>query len=84
MLYILSLLVYGVFVGIVAKRVHPGEEPLGLFPSLVAGIVGSFVGGLINYFVLGSSEIKLSGFVMSVIGAVIFFEILKWYSLRNA
>lgn len=84
MLYVLSLLIYGVFVGVVAKRIRPGDEPLGLLPSLTSGIVGSFVGGLINYFVLGSSEIKLSGFVMSVIGAVIFFEILKWYSSKNA
>lgn len=83
MFYILSLLFFGFLVGIIAKKVHPGVEPVGIIPSIIAGIVGSFVGGAINYFVLGSSEVRPAGFIMSVIGAIVFFAFLKWISLKN-
>ncbi len=47
---ILSWIVMGLIVGIIAKIIMPGEDPGGFFMTIVLGIAGAFVGGLIGSF----------------------------------
>ncbi|ADW18137.1 Transglycosylase-associated protein [Desulfobulbus propionicus DSM 2032] len=47
---ILSWIVMGLIVGIIAKLIMPGEDPGGFFMTIVLGIAGAFVGGLIGSF----------------------------------
>ena len=84
MFYLLGWLVFGLLVGVIAKFVHPGEEPVGIVPSLTGGVVGSFFGGLVNYVLYGSlSDFRPAGLFMSVVGAVVFFAFLRWLSSKN-
>ena len=71
MFNILIWLVYGIFVGAIAKSVVPGEEKFGFFQTIVLGVCGSYVGGSI-YYMLGMSEILApAGIFLGVAGAII-------------
>ena len=45
---ILSWLVLGLIVGVLAKFLMPGEDPGGIFVTIGIGIAGAFVGGFIG------------------------------------
>ena len=49
MFYIIGWLVYGVIVGLIAKALHPGDDPVGFGWTLSIGVAGSYMGGLINW-----------------------------------
>jgi uncharacterized membrane protein YeaQ/YmgE (transglycosylase-associated protein family) len=56
---IFSWIVLGLLVGLLAKWIMPGDDPGGLFVTILLGIAGAFVGGFLGSFIgLGS----VSGF----------------------
>lgn len=72
MLWLLIWTLYGLIVGLIAKFLHPGEDPVGFFPTIGIGIAGSYIGGFLN-FVLGRGDpFSPSGLIMGIIGGVIF------------
>lgn len=76
-------LCYGLIVGLLAKFLHPGDDPVGFLPTVGVGVAGSFVGGLINYVLgNGSSPLQSSGLIMGIIGGVIFLTIFRWARLK--
>ena len=44
---ILSWLLLGLIVGILAKWIMPGDDPGGIFVTIGIGIAGSFIGGFV-------------------------------------
>ena len=44
---ILSWIVMGLIVGVLAKFIMPGKDPGGLIVTILIGIAGAFVGGFI-------------------------------------
>ena len=56
---ILSWIVMGLIVGVLAKWIMPGKDPGGFFVTVALGIGGAFVGGFLgSFFGLGA----VSGF----------------------
>jgi uncharacterized membrane protein YeaQ/YmgE (transglycosylase-associated protein family) len=47
----LSWLLLGLIVGALAKWIMPGDDPGGIFITILIGIAGAFVGGFIGSFV---------------------------------
>ena len=47
LLMIVSWIVFGFLVGLIARAIYPGSQPMGLLMTTVLGVVGSFVGGTI-------------------------------------
>ncbi len=68
MFSICSWLVFGLIVGVVARAVMPGEQPMGLLRTSLLGIGGSFVGGMLGRLLVG---VPASGFIGSVLGAIV-------------
>ena len=68
---LLAILGFGMLVGWLAQVVlGMGTRPNG--QSLIAGVVGSFVGGLLGSLIAGDGlEIRASGLIGSFVGAVI-------------
>jgi uncharacterized membrane protein YeaQ/YmgE (transglycosylase-associated protein family) len=44
---IIGFILFGLFVGIVARLLLPGRQKIGLLRTLFIGVVGSLVGGLV-------------------------------------
>lgn len=82
MFSIISWLIYGVIVGVLAKALHPGEDPIGFLPTIGIGVAGSYVGGLLSWVLeLGSTAFAPSGILMGVVGGVIFCWCYKKFHL---
>lgn len=66
--------VFGLVVGIIARALYPGRQPMWLGTTIALGIAGSLVGGLIAWAVNGAPEghaFDGAGWIMSIIGALI-------------
>ena len=70
---ILSWILMGLIVGVIAKLVMPGPDPGGIFITILLGIGGAFVGGYVGSFLgLGSvTGFNLGSLLLSVGGAVL-------------
>ncbi|MFO7549626.1 MAG: GlsB/YeaQ/YmgE family stress response membrane protein [Acidimicrobiia bacterium] len=66
-------LIVGLIAGALARLLVPGPDRLSLLGTLVLGVIGSFVGGIIfNLFGEGSIfELRTTGIIGSTLGAVI-------------
>ena len=79
-----DLLVIGIVAGFLARLLVPGRDPMGFWATVLLGIIGSFVGGLLGYVLFGhdldEGAIQASGVIGSIIGAVI---VLLLYRAMN-
>ncbi len=53
----------------------PGEQQMGCLRTLLLGVVGSFIGGALGYLFQGGSVIQSSGWIGSLVGAVVLLVI---------
>ncbi|MGH8682688.1 MAG: GlsB/YeaQ/YmgE family stress response membrane protein [Burkholderiales bacterium] len=74
---ILLTLVVGLIVGVIARFVMPGAQPMGWIATILLGIGGAFVGG-IGGQALGLYRIgEPVGWIGAVLGAVILLLIYR-------
>lgn len=52
----LVFLLVGLVVGVVARLLMPGPDPIGILGTIIVGIVGAIVGGYLWIAVFGNSE----------------------------
>jgi len=70
---ILSWIVMGLIVGIVAKLLMPGKDPGGFFITILIGVAGGFLGGWIGSL-LGIGKVtgfNIVSFLLALGGAII-------------
>jgi uncharacterized membrane protein YeaQ/YmgE (transglycosylase-associated protein family) len=80
-LYIIGLLVTGLIVGALARLLLPGRDPMTLFQTILVGIGGSLVAGLIAYYVFDKEEGP--GFLLSVLCAIAIVYAVRKYRQRT-
>ena len=82
---ILALLLFGLMVGAIAQFVLGREGGrIDWTMALIAGLGGSFVGGLLFSLIAGDGlAIEPSGLIGSVVGAIIVTAVWKWYDGRK-
>jgi uncharacterized membrane protein YeaQ/YmgE (transglycosylase-associated protein family) len=70
---ILSWIVMGLIVGVLAKFIMPGKDPGGFIVTILIGIAGAFVGGYIGSFLgLGAfTGFNLGSLLLAIGGAII-------------
>ena len=83
---IVSWLIFGLIAGGIARFLLPGKQSMGWWLTIVLGIVGSFVGGGISYLIWGTGEgfFQPSGWIMSIIGAVVVLLLYGWGSQQSS
>ena len=70
---ILIFLIFGFFVGLLARALLPGRQGMGLMMTTVLGVIGSFLGGLLGNMISGApfDRIHPAGMLGSILGAII-------------
>ena len=70
---VVSWILMGLIVGVLAKWIMPGEDPGGIFITILIGIAGAFLGGFIGSFIgLGSvTGFNLISLALAVGGALL-------------
>ena len=79
---ILSWIIMGLIVGVLAKWIMPGKDPGGIIVTICIGIAGAFLGGFIGSL-LGIGDVSgfnLISFILAIGGAIlllVFYRIIK-------
>jgi len=79
------LLVIGLVAGAIARFLVPGRDNLGLIGTLLLGIIGSFVGGLLAVALTDRTmdDFGGAGLFGSIIGAVVALVAYRWMQPRG-
>ena len=85
--FLLYLLLIGILAGFLARLLVPGRDPMSVGATIVLGIVGSFIGGLLGWALFGhdldEGALQASGVIGSVIGAVIALLVYRAVTSRG-
>jgi uncharacterized membrane protein YeaQ/YmgE (transglycosylase-associated protein family) len=82
---LLAIVGLGLFAGAVAQLVlGTGVYDINWGEAIVAGLVGSFVGGLLASIIAGDGiQLRPSGIIGSIIGAIVVSAVYGWYRNRR-
>ena len=80
---VITMLVIGLLVGIVAKFLLPGDDPGGFIVTTLLGIAGSFAAGYIGRAAGWYHEGEPVGFIASVVGAILLLLIYRMLFARR-
>ena len=70
---ILGLIVVGLIIGALARLIKPGRQRLSILATLLLGVVGALIGGVVASL-LGTGdifELNVLGFIIAVVAAVV-------------
>ena len=68
---VIGWIVFGLFVGAVAKLLMPGRDPGGIIVTMLLGIAGALIGGFLGRALGWYGPNDSAGFLMSLLGAVV-------------
>ncbi len=69
LIFLLTLALFGLIVGAIARLLVPGPSPMGVLGTMAAGVAGAFLGGIVGKLLWGSAYTP--GWIMSILGAVV-------------
>ncbi len=79
---ILGLIVVGLIIGALARLIKPGKQRLSILATLLLGVVGALIGGVVASL-LGTGdiwELNVIGFIVAVIAAVLLIGVAEGMS----
>jgi uncharacterized membrane protein YeaQ/YmgE (transglycosylase-associated protein family) len=81
---IVATLVVGLIVGALAKLVMPGKDPGGLVITILLGVAGAFIAGMLGHAMGWYVPGQAPGLVASILGAVLLLAIYRAVIGRRA
>ncbi len=79
---ILSWILLGLIVGLLAKWIMPGRDPGGIIVTMLLGIAGALVGGAIASLIgLGTvTGINIGSIIIAVLGAILILALYRRFT----
>ncbi len=77
MLAILGWMLFGLIVGALAKLLMPGRDPGGIVVTMLIGVAGALLGGLLGRLVGWYEPSEAAGFVVATLGAILLLFIYR-------
>lgn len=76
---IIGFIVFGLVVGAVARLIKPGKQNLSIVATLLLGLAGSVIGGLVaSFFGTGDIfELNILGAIVAIIAAVLLIGVAE-------
>ncbi len=72
--FVLVLLLSGLLVGALGRLALPGPDPMTISMTILVGIGGSFIGGLVGWLLFGRNG---GGILLSVLGAMLIVYLIR-------
>jgi uncharacterized membrane protein YeaQ/YmgE (transglycosylase-associated protein family) len=87
-LHIIWMIILGLVVGLIARAVVPGRQPMGFIATAVLGIVGAYVGGTLGSVVFPPHQFDIHppikhAFLGALVGAVLLLWIFRLVTSRT-
>lgn len=71
----LGWLIIGLVAGALARLMVPGRQPMGIFMTMLLGLIGSIIGGFVSSMIFGYDPMDPGfhpgGLIMSTLGAIL-------------
>jgi uncharacterized membrane protein YeaQ/YmgE (transglycosylase-associated protein family) len=85
MLNFIAWLIVGLIAGALARLIMPGRDPMGIIATILLGIVGSIIGGLVSWAIWGSDTrgFQPGGILLSILGAIVVLFIWRMMKSRS-
>jgi uncharacterized membrane protein YeaQ/YmgE (transglycosylase-associated protein family) len=85
MLSFIWWLIIGLIAGALARLIMPGRDAMGIIATIVLGIVGSILGGLVSWAIWGADErgFQPAGLLLSILGAILVLWIYRMMRSRS-
>lgn len=80
---VIGWIVFGLIVGVVGKLLMPGKDPGGFLATVAIGIIGALFGGMLGRMIGMYGQDDPVGFVMAVIGAILFLWLYRVITRRG-
>jgi uncharacterized membrane protein YeaQ/YmgE (transglycosylase-associated protein family) len=80
---ILSWILFGLVIGIIAKLLMPGRDPGGFIVTILLGIAGALLGGFVGRAMGFYGENQSAGWIMSILGAIVLLAIYRMMVRRR-
>ena len=74
---ILGWILFGLIVGALAKLVMPGRDPGGIIVTILLGVAGSFIAGMLGQSLGWYEAGEAPGWIASIIGAILLLAIYR-------
>ena len=74
---ILGWIVFGLIVGALAKLVMPGRDRGGIIVTMLLGIAGAVIGGMIGRALGWYGPNQGAGYLMSILGAILLLVLYR-------
>jgi uncharacterized membrane protein YeaQ/YmgE (transglycosylase-associated protein family) len=87
-LHIIWMIIIGLVVGLIARLIVPGRQPMGWIATALLGIVGAYVGGTLGSVVFSPHKFTITppihhSFLGALVGAVILLLIYRFATSRT-
>jgi uncharacterized membrane protein YeaQ/YmgE (transglycosylase-associated protein family) len=76
----IGYIVIGLIVGLLARFLVPGRDPMGCIGTALLGVAGAFVGGFCSRLIWGAparGNFTYPGFFVSLVGAILVLIIVR-------
>ncbi|HVK84771.1 MAG TPA: GlsB/YeaQ/YmgE family stress response membrane protein [Kofleriaceae bacterium] len=83
-MHILWMLIIGLVVGALAKLIMPGKDPGGIIVTMLIGVAGALIAGFLGRAAGWYREGESSGFIASLVGALLLLGIYRLVVGRRA
>jgi uncharacterized membrane protein YeaQ/YmgE (transglycosylase-associated protein family) len=80
---ILTWILFGLVVGVIAKLLMPGRDPGGFIVTILLGIAGALVGGFVGRAMGFYGENQGAGWIMSILGAIVLLALYRMMARRR-
>jgi uncharacterized membrane protein YeaQ/YmgE (transglycosylase-associated protein family) len=74
---ILSWILFGLVIGIIAKLLMPGRDPGGFIVTILLGIAGALLGGFLGRTMGFYGPSEGAGWLMSILGAIVLLALYR-------
>ena len=81
---ILTWIVFGLVVGIIAKLLMPGRDPGGFIVTILLGIAGALLGGFIGRAMGFYGPNQGPGWIVSILGAIVLLVLYRFVARRRS
>ena len=81
---ILTWILFGLVVGIIAKLLMPGRDPGGFIVTILLGIAGALLGGFVGRALGWYGEGDAAGWIVSILGAIILLALYRMMVRKTA
>ncbi len=80
-------LIIGLIAGALARLIMPGRDAMSILATMVLGIIGSIVGGLVSWAIWGAETegggFRPAGLLLSILGAILVLWIYRMARSRS-